>query len=244
MENLNDYVYFVFVNNTNPHWGTTGYDDKEGKPQHIFKGRTHHKTGAPEPHRYKFDRAHRTIRVHKKDKCHIHPKNTVVTFLRNHPECEGSINGDFVEDAEGRRIQQGVAFKEINEGRDAEVAVAAKANKIKAGNKALELEGDELEAMAILCGALNKSESLQKHRVLEYADANPDLFMEMYNAPDRVARAVLRKAVDASIIQKRGTLYTWDGVHLGGAEDDAVGTLMKDGDMLSAIEQAIKKVGK
>ncbi len=243
MQKFDNFAYFVLDHDrhamTTAQYSFTGYQDNEGTIQAIYYGRKNN-DGDDEPHRFKFDRAHRTIRI-LKTKTDIKGTN-VAEFLRNFPECAGSPNGHYKE-RDGKKVQGGIFYKEIVEGKDAEDAIAAKTTKIKAENIALNLKGVELAQMAALyeCYTVgDNAELMQKHRVLEAAGADPTSFLEAYNAPDRAAKSLIKDAVNSRVITKHGEIYMLEDITLGASLDLAVSKLLSDDDLFDTIKSAIK----
>jgi len=245
-----NYVYFILNKAGNTSYSFTGYTDHAGNGElmTIYKGRKEKHQGevVDIPHRWKFDTAHRTIRVHKNDKSVIptlmfDPETgdekkvyiKSVDFLRNHPECKNSPNsgGNWM-------------FSEMKEHEDAVTAVDAKRVKIEAESKALNLEGAELKEMAVLLGNFDPDDAKQKHFVLERAGADPKTFLELLDSPERGAKALLLKAVSLGIVKVRGTLYSWEKEGLGADLDMAVAKLMKDKEIKDALRNAVKGIRK
>jgi len=240
-----DYIYFVLKQAGKTSYSFTGYTDKAtGTLMVIYKGRKEKLQGELQdiPHRWKFDAAHRTIRVHKNDKSiiptvifdsegkekKVYLKS--VDFLRGYPDCKGSPNNstsDFM-------------FSELKEHEDAVTAVDAKRVKIEAESKALNLEGGELKEMAVLLGNFDPDDAKQKHFVLEKAGADPKTFLELLEAPERGAKALLRKAISLGIVKLRGSLHSWENEGIGADEDQAVAKLMKDQEFADALRNAVK----
>ncbi len=243
MPKFENFVYFSLIGGrlaqTPAQYSFTGFHDESlGEVRAIYYGKKDRVSGEDEPHRFKFDRAHRTIRV-PKDKLDI--KGTdIATFLREFPECQGSPNGHYSE-VDGKKIQRGYFFKEIIEGGDAKEAIAAKAKQIEAGNVALNLKGDELAQMAVMYECYStgeKAELLQKHRVLEASGADPEQFLERYNAPDRKAKALIKDAVNCGVMNKHGEIYMLEDITLGASLDLAVSKLLGDSDLFDTIKSA------
>ena len=240
--NHNDYTYFVLNKNGNAAYSFTGYTDKEtGVTVAIYKGRKDKKTGEDVPHRFGFDRAHRSIRVHNKDASLIADSKGVkmksADFIRNFPECKGSPNGHYDDNG----VQSGIMFSEVKAREDAMTAVEAKTFKIKAESAALNLTGGELREMAILVQCFDTDELMQKHKVLEYAGSDPADFMALYNSPERSANALLKKSIQAGIVSVKGTLYIWGNDTIGATHELAVSKLMVDKDVATALKEAIRK---
>lgn len=227
MFNSDNYVYFVSKRRFGAPYGFTTYTTQEGDVKMISYKKD--KEGNPIPHKFKFSRKERVMRIPKLQK--DVNGNSTVEFLRNHPECEGSPNN----------AGQAILFKELNEGKDADLAIVAKKSRIDAENKALALEGQDLEDICSLIGVFSSDPSIQKHRVLEFAGNEPDLFLTLYNSPDRKIKSLIRKAVSINVLTKRGTLITWDDEIIGSDEAEAVARLAKDKKLQEAIDKAVKR---
>lgn len=241
MINANNFVYFVLERNSNPNYSFTGYTDKvSGDLKYIYKGRKD-SNGDDLPHRFKFDRAHRTIRVHKDSK-DIKGTN-IANFISEFPECSESKNGHYINIGTPDEVQTSVWFKELKEHEDAITAIEAKAIKIKAENIALNLEGADLRELSILCGCPNPDEGIAKHAVLEAAGADPTKFIALYESPEREVKALVRQAVSANTITVIGTLHKWKEITLGVNEEFTISKLTADKDLFSAIKEALKHTG-
>ena len=239
--NVKDQVYFVLMRNGNPSYTFSGYTDKvTGEIKYIYKGRKD-RNGNEIPHTFRFDRAHRTIRLHK-DAVDIQGTN-IANFLRDYNECGGSKNGAYVTGADGEKVQIGVRFVEVKEAEDAMVAIEAKVIKNKAENIALNLNGTDLREVALLCKVANEDVGIMKHHLVDYAGAYPATFMECYESTERKASALLLRAVDAKEVSVRGTIYKWGTVSLGSTYDLAVSKLVSDEEIAEALEEALKVKG-
>jgi len=239
---FNDFIYFVLEKNSNPSYSFNGYYDlASGQEKFIFKGRTARNGTVEVPHRFKFDRAHRSIRVHKNEVDKY--GNSVAEFLRGFPECKDSPNGSYNTDANGKKTQSGVWFKEVKEHADAVTAIEAKQVKLAAENVAIALKGSDLRDMAVLFNCLHDDESITQHKVLEYAGSDPSKFMEFYNSPTRAAKSLLLKAVKAGEVSVKGTIYIWKEQTLGVSEDFAVAKLTSDEELAQALIENLKIKG-
>jgi hypothetical protein len=246
-----DYHYFVARNATNTSVSYTGYTDKaSGVLMQVFKGRKEKIDGerVDVPHRWKFDHAHRTIRVHKNDKSLLPTvvydddgnEKTIfiksVDFLRNHPACKDSPNGS------GSDMEW--EFSELKEHEDAVTAVDAKKTQLKALNAAMNLDKAELKEMAALYGMFDPDDAKQKHFLLEKAGAEPSEFLNLFESPERSAKALLKKAVSLGIVKTKGTLHVWEKETLGADEDLAISKLMSDKDYAEGLRNAVKGIRK
>jgi hypothetical protein len=243
-----DYHYFILHKNSAAVFSFTGYTDKEsGILMQIFKGRKEKVDGerVDVPHRWKFDSAHRSIRVHKNDRS-ILPTTIYdedgkekqiflksVDFLRGYPSCKGSPN------SKGEWM-----FAEVKEHEDAVTAVEAKEIQLKALNAAMNLDKGDLKEMSALYGFFNTDDAKQKHYLLEKAGANPAEFLEFYDSPERSAKALLKKAISLSIVKVKGTLHVWEKETLGADEALAISKLMSDKDYMEGLKNAVKGIRK
>ena len=253
--NNQDYHYFVLNKNSNVQYSFTGYtNDETGELWQIFKGRKDKQTGEDIPHRWKFDKAHRTIRVHKNDKSVVPIKRTryvdgeektelfylpVVDFLRNMPECKGSPNGQY---RNGEHV--GWKFSEVREEEDAITALDAKELKNKAVSEALNLDDAGLVEMAVLYGINTSNLKIAKHRLVDQVESDPAKFLERLESVDRSSKALLLKAVQLGAVKKKGTIYTFGEEVLGHDEDSAISKIMSDSDIEKAIRMNVKTLNK
>jgi hypothetical protein len=246
--NHEDFVYFILEKNTNPAYSFSGYTNQADQMlMQIFKGRKENLRGVPTdiPHRWKFDEAHRSIRVHKNDKSIIPTKVydkdgkekmvyiKSVDFLRGYPECKDSPNGN------GQWM-----FREMKDATDAKLAISAKKIQNEAQTIALNLEGGEIREMGALYGQFGTDNGIIQHFLIEKAGAEPQAFLDIYNSPERSAKALLRKAVSLGIVRVKGSLHNWADETLGHNEDAAVAKLIGNDDMLKALRENVKTMGK
>lgn len=231
--NRETHATFVCLRPSNSSYSFTGYSDQEGNP-HMIVDR-YDSNGNPIPRRFTFRRDKRFIKIPltQKDK----EGNSVVEHLRNSPECAGSPNGLYNED--GKQVQDTVWFKEMNDAKDASIVLESKRLRQQATNLALELTGDDLKYMANMCGSFSQNETLQTMKVMEYAETNPQSFIELYKSPDRLIRAMLRTGTAEGKIKKIGAMLQWEGTTLGGNEDDAVSKLTADQALYESVKMAV-----
>jgi hypothetical protein len=222
----NNYAYFVLLEGYRGRAssGFRGYQNEDGEVMELYMGQKD-RNGNFIPRYFKFSRTKRYLHVNKKEK-DLNGKN-VVEFLRNHNLCEDSK----------ANTSSGTSplFREMNETRDAEIAVNYKTLVIKAGNAALALEGESLKAAATLCGCFSESESTQRHRVMEYAGTEPQHFLEVIEAPDFSTRALVKALVNKGIVKREGTMLKWENVLVGTDENAAVAKLISDEDLFNAL---------
>jgi hypothetical protein len=226
MYNFDNFVYFVLLRPSNPHYGFAGgYNDLDGNLQMIVDKLDD--KGRPVPRYFKFSKKERTIRIPKKQQ--DSRGNNVADFLRNHPECKGSVNN----------TGQAIWFKEINEDKDSGLAVEAKKARIEAENVAVSLKGQDLVDVAALCGLFNSKPNAMMHRVLEVAGNDPEAFMDIINDPAIKTKSLLRRGIRLELIKQKGTLLVWENTTLGVDENDAVRNLLSDAILYNAVEALI-----
>lgn len=226
--NPDNYVYFVSKRYYGSRYGFTTYSDLDGNIRMITDKKG--KDGEYIPRKFSFSRKDRVMRIPKKQKDIL--GNSVVDFLREHPECEGSPNN----------LGQQTMFKELNENKDASDAISAKSLRLEAEQKAFSLEGEELIDVGALLGLFSNKETVLKHKVLEYAGNAPDIFLSVYDQADRKTRALVKKGVTAGILTKKGTMISWESSVIGHDEDSAVAMLVKDSKLANSLEEAIKRI--
>lgn len=230
MFNSDNFVYFVSTRSSGASFGFSSYMDKDGNTKIIVNGYDP-KTGQPIARNFNFSKKDRAMRIPKnqKDK----EGNSVVDFLRNSPECFGSPNNE----------GQPVLYKELNYTKDADLANEAKAKRIKAESLALNIEGQDLVELAASFGVVNSSESILRHRMLELAGNDPEVFIDGYNSPDREFRSVINSGIQAGILKQRGTMVLWEETVIGSDLSSTISKLMEDKKLTAAIKNAVKKVG-
>lgn len=164
-------------------------------------------------------------------------------FLKNHPECEGSPNGNY--DSSGKQV--GVTFRELNDAADAEDALKADTARIKAQGEALDLDKEILEQVATHIGLFpskdDKSNKVMRVRVVDFAGRSPKEFTDILNAGDLPIRAIVKKAIADGTFTMRGTVIYWDetvigsGISVPEAEQAAVASLLSDKTMLKPLQE-------
>lgn len=240
-----EYVYFVFTRGTNAHYGFSTYVDTVGAlgvpGAPVFISYQKDKKGEQIPYHFSVSIRDRAIKVEKNK---VDANGTsVVEFLRNHPECKDSPNGDYIIDpVSGQEIQTNMFFKEMNEEADAQAAIKAKDFRRKAENIAAELDLEDVVDINAICGIFKKGELLSRHAIMELAGNRPDVFMDAYENPQRKALALIRKGVEKQVLKINGAAVVWNKTTLGIDEIDAATSLQKDSKLMNALEQAIKKV--
>lgn len=227
---VENYATFValdpIIKNTSASFGT--YYDEDGNKQSIVYS-LDPRTGADVPYKFKFSRDKRfiTVPLNKKDV----NGNSVVQFLRNHPK---NINSP---------IQSGQAwFKEIDNERDAEIAISSVKIRNEAENKALSLKGEEFEEVSKVLG-FTGDHKIKLHKILQYATKNPSDFLEVLGDPNRTARSLFEAAYKAKIITRKGFMFTYQDVHIGNDKDKAIIKIAEDKELQDILAKALKQAG-
>lgn len=137
----------------------------------------------------------------------------------------------------------GVAFKKIDEARDAKDVVSAKSTRIKAEQAALDLisNQEKLTEMANLMGVFKDDIDQQHRAVLEYAGHHPEAFMKMLGSADSSIKALILKGIDSGVLRRTGKVISWEGDVIGADVEDAIQSLVKDKVKLKALEKAVKQ---
>ncbi len=213
---------------------TAGVFDTPGAPVEYIT--TVDANGRPKGKWFKMDQSHNAIIVNIND-VDVKGKK-MIDFIRNHPDCEGSKNGRYITDGNGDTIQINVKFRELNTEQDAQTALAASLRRSKAQLSAGELDFDTLKEVAILgIGMSSNSESILRHKVVEWAGKRPQDYFTILDSGDRQIRAQVRKAITDGIFTERGPLIYWGNEIIGSNEDDAVSKLLNDEELRSALKE-------
>ncbi len=246
-ESYADYVYFVYVGN-NATYGFRNYTDKETGHERGYV-MSYDKNQQPEYKEWVFDNgSRRQIRVHKdqrdKQRNERFPNGQLAAdFLRNSPECYKSPSGTYSPIGDGEQKQHLVYFREVNESADAKIALDSRTLVLDAQMKAMKLKGEELSDMCSLISVFSTDEEILTLRLLDYAANKPSLFIKLYEDPARKVRALIRKALNATVLSQDGRMIKWEGKLVGADEDDAVSNLIKDEKLKKAIELNLNKFG-
>lgn len=226
------YVEFALINPNLGGYGFSTYVDVDGNVQFITKYKN--EFGQPIKKHYEFNQSRRIIRVPANQKEEIE-------FLRKAPECEGSPNGIYKE-TEGKTHQIRVYFREINEGKDASVAVSATKDRVKAQNKAFEIseDGEKLKQVAVLCGCFNEDPGIQLSHILQYSETSPLDFIEMVDGPEVEASYLVKTAIKKGVMTKVGTAIKYSDLAFDD-EDHAISKVMSDKALKSSLKKAISK---
>lgn len=160
-------------------------------------------------------------------------------FLKNHPECEGSPNGIYESDGKGGWIQTGISFRELNEAKDAKVALDAERLTTKAKSVAYDLDEETLSEIANIIGYYGPVDDVMRLRVVEWAGVKPTEFNELLESGDRSTRALIRKALQDNVLYEKGKMIMWENHVLGADEDAAVSSLVKDKKVADSLREAL-----
>lgn len=240
-----EYVYFVFAKGTNAGYGFSSYTDHVGALG---------VPGAVVTISYQLDKANRAIPYHfsmgTRDRALRIEKNktdmngvSVVEFLRNHPECKGSPNGQYLKtllsgeaDPES---QVGIYFKEMNEEADAKIALEAKNFRREAENIAAGLSIEEVYDVCAILGQFKKGETLSRHFIMEIAGNKPELFMHAYNNPQRKSLSLIKRGLQKGVLTSQGSVILWGKTTLGLDEVEAATAIQKDKKLMDGLEKAL-----
>lgn len=239
-----DYVRFVYARDSNAQYCFSSYTDKVGAlgqaGKVVFIAKRLTRNNQPEPYQFGFSMRDRNIREIPGVK-DIQGYD-IVEFLRNHPECKNSPNGEYIVKPDGSMEQVNVFFKEVNEEADAQKLLEANEYRRNAENIAATLTLAEVYEINSLFGIFKTTELMARHALLDLAGNKPALFMEAYENPQRRALAAVRKGLDKHVLKQSGAVVIWNKTTIGLDEQDAATNLQKDPKMLEALESAIKKV--
>lgn len=231
---VDSHVFFVLTRPNKSSYSFREYADKDGNLKSIVNSRNN---GNVIKRQFNFSHKDRTMKIpiNQKDI----DGNSVVEFLRNHPECEGSPNGDYFDSPEGVK-QRGVYFKELNDGKDAKVAMEARTLATKAQSLVLELDAVDLEEVGFMYGLSSDDIDVLRFKLFEVARQEPQDFLDIVDSKDRKIRALIRKGLRSNTLSKKGKMISWEDTVLGADEDDAVSNLMKDKKLAEAVEKNVQ----
>jgi hypothetical protein len=159
-------------------------------------------------------------------------------FLSNAPMCEGSPNGTYLGEGEDR-IQIGVLFKLMNTDKDAKIAVETAKRKVDAESSAMNLDDETLTEIAAHIGCFGEPGDLMRHTVYQWAGRRPLEYFTVLKSGDRAVRAIIRKALQDGIFTKKGEIIMWASTVIGSNEDDAVGKLLREKEILEALQDKV-----
>jgi hypothetical protein len=237
-QNQPKYIYFVLASSSNSHYGFSTYQDSSGNVKSISYRKD--KKGNPEPYQFSWSKNnfHRTLRF-AADAVDSQG-NSIVEFLRNHPECKGSPNGIYIKDEQGNDIQVNVFFKEMDTESDAQKAIDAKTKRLKAENLAANVSDEEVLDLAIMLGSFETKPLMARHYVMEIAGNKPLIFLEAYDNPQRKSLALIKKGIAKGILTVNGTVVVWNKTVLGEDENGAAAYIAKEKKAYDALENAVK----
>lgn len=150
------------------------------------------------------------------------------------------LNSPFTADSTNLRGEPKI--KLFDEVKDARTGVDRRTRRIEAGNIALNLSPEQLAQMAQLIGVFSDDPMVQKNRVLEFADQDPEYFMELHGSGDREVRSLIKKGIAAGILKKKGKMVMWGKEMIGPDEDEATANLMKTPALAEAIRKDVTKL--
>jgi hypothetical protein len=228
--------YFIQIRPTSGTVSFRNYTDIEGNTLSAFQtlGQTFndHK-----PFWITFSVRERTYRAPKGRDIFVsingdHPvKMKLADYLKNSPWTEGSKN-----------LKGDATIKMFDEVKDAKTGVDRRKQRLEAGNIALNLSNDQLTQMAQLIGVFSDDKTVQLNRVLEFADQEPEAFLEFYNGADREAKALIKKGLKTGVLKEKGKMIMWDKEMIGADESEAISSLMKNEQLFKAVSTAVKKL--
>jgi hypothetical protein len=235
MKKFEDFIYFVYLGNNKRYGFQTYRDGVTGQTCGYVLGKDD--KGNPLYKKWSFNTdSQRQIRVHKEER-DVNGQSAA-EFLRNSPECFGSPNGHIVD---GNQVL--AYFKEVNDGKDAEIALESRAMSLKAQNHAISLKGQALIDFAALIGIFSSDEGTLSLRVLDYASNFPKKYLDMVEDPSAKVKALVKKAINSSVFHMDGKQIKWETKMIGADEDDAVSNLLKDEKLRKAVELNLAKFG-
>lgn len=228
--NQPDKVKFALIIPIPGSWGFTSYQDLSGNTFRAVSS----KNGNGQYRNYELywstglriheARRDQKITVLKNDQ---EVRMLLSEYLENHPACEGSPN--FMEG-------NSIIFKKLDPVKDAGLELSRRKRRNDAMKAAFELEGQDLDDMAILLGVFNDNPTVKSNIIAEFADKDPEGFFAYHNAPDRQSRALIRKAVTLNKLQNVGGSIFWAGEAIGGNEDQAVAYMLSNPERQKALQ--------
>jgi hypothetical protein len=202
----------------NPTFYFSGYFDREGNECCIEEGKD--KDG--NVRKKKFEFKGRKLMVPKS-------KTAIISFIDKAPFTEGSPN------QKGR-----VLIKKLDPSGSAKKRVESKKDSVLAQAKALELKGDKLKKIALICGCMNEDKEIQLDHCMTYASQNPDLFMTLIDEKNMQmvnARALFKGCIMRGIIKHAGKSYMWEGHPMGKSEEEVIARISNDEELFSNLQE-------
>lgn len=230
------YFYFIQIVPTTGTISFRNYTDDEGNTYQAFSSlgatfREHR------PFWITFSARERTYRTSKEREVLVSKNGDTPKKMKLK---DYLLNSPFT--AESPNLRGEPLIKLFDEVKDAKTAIDRREHRLKAGNLALGLTVEETTQMAQLIGVFNDDKLVQKNRVLEYADQEPDEFINLYNSPDREARSLVRKGLASGVLKLKGKMVVWESTTLGADIDDAVSKLLQDKVLMTSVAKAVKKL--
>lgn len=237
MFSADNFIKFIQITPTSGTFSFRNYTDREGNTIEAFQTFSNHNRSDSKPFWVTFSHRERTYRT-TKERTVLVSKNgdaptkmKLVDYLKNSPFTDESPN-----------LRGEPVIRLYDEERDASIAVDRTVKRMEAGNKALELKDQELVDVAAAIGSFSTSPTVLKQRVLEFADQEPELFLEIVGDPTKEAKSLIRRGLKAGVLKTTGKIIRWEGTKIGADEEDAISTLMKDSEMLEGLRKAVKKL--
>jgi hypothetical protein len=196
--------------------------------------------GRDKAKRFKFDQSLGRFATRQSD-TDIYGKRQY-DFLKNHPECEGSPNGNYVGEG-NKKVQTGITFREADALKDSSAIVKIDKQRIKAESSAVELDDETMTEIANLIGYFGEADDLMRTKVMDFAKRKPAEYLDALNADDRGVRAIIRKGLKENVFFTVGEMIKWDKTTLGNNENDAVAFLRKEKEVLTAIQEKLNMIG-
>lgn len=176
-------------------------------------------------------------------------------YFLNAPFCEGSPNGDYIDD-EGnpvppeelkdreknlRRIRSGeikqlsVKIKLLEDEKDAEVALETGLKRVEAQMSVGQIDEETLSQIAALIGVFGPADKIMRYKVYEFAGKRPIDYFRHLNSGDRAVRALIRKGISDGVLKQKGSVIFWEETILGNDENSAVAALIADPKVQEAL---------
>jgi hypothetical protein len=163
----------------------------------------------------------------------IHRSNKeLLDFFTNHPNNPESpwFNGKSL-------------FKRLQPEVESQQRIEEKLLNAKALTLASELKGRRLLEVASLCGMFydEDNETLAFEGVLNFADKDPNQFLNIYNIPNKEARMrhLVRTAINRGVITNSNGVYRFGSFTLGVDENSTIGKLVNEKEVLEMIESRL-----
>lgn len=208
---------------------------KKGEGAYVEYQIGHDKYGQPKAKRFKFDESFRKIQTRVSDKAPINGVSQY-DFIKGHPACEDSPNARY--DHSGKQI--GVMYREYNPEKDAQTALDADTLRVTAQGVALGLDAQTLEEIANILGHYGEPDNAMRVRVIDFAGKRPSEFNELLTSGERSLRALVRKAINEGVFNRKGELIMWDQTPVGTSEDQAIAKLNTDQQMIDALKEKLQ----